>query len=336
MMRKAACSFFASAVLLSLALAGCSSDSIAPTSSAASSGAGGGGGSGPDPLEFAAVQASCAYECPASTCPELTAPYACQNLLPWNEIPHDPACGAWDGTAIPPKAGKCTASAPSGEAIKFTGPDPADPKVTIMPDGRRLTPAGADFEFPDPRSMTSNVITVPGTSLVLTVDTGYGDHLVRAVDTAKIGQGDPTLSQIAFVDPEALNEGIAFSPPDRVFVATAQGKVQAISLDQATGVLLRDDARSIALPPSVQGANGSTDFYVSGVAVSADNTRLFVSGVEDKRLLVVDVTAGGPGYGAVLGQVELGAAETFGVYADPSDPATHFVYVSMWADRAVR
>src|SRR5258706_516831 len=100
-----------------------------------------------------------------------------------------------------------------------------------------------------------------------------------AVNPSQIGTKSPTLSQVDFNAPESLNQGIVSSPPDRVYVASAQGVVQAITIDTATGTLTRDDARSVTLPPS-SSLPGTTKFYSSGVAVSADNTRLFVSGVK--------------------------------------------------------
>src|SRR5262249_41289103 len=148
-----------------------------------------------------------------------------------------------------------------------------------------------------------------------------------------IGKQDPTVGQVNFPPPESLNQGIAFSPPDRVYVASAQGKVQALSLDMATGKLTRDDARSVTLPPSPKSPGGT--LWSSGVAVSNDNTRLFASGAKDSRLIVADITAGGPQYGAVLGEVDLGAIESYAVYVDPHDPSTQFVYVTMWDSHAV-
>lgn len=305
--------------------------SSSSSSSSSSSGAGGAGG---DPYSFAVAPASCAYICPQTECAESTSPYECPSLRPWAEIPHAPECPTWDGKFPAPVAGKCTVSAPAGDAAKYAGLDPNDPSVLVMPGGRRLTPAGAEFEFPEPEGMTSNLIAVPGTGYMITLDTGNGDHILRVVDPSLIGAGAPVVSQVNFPDPEALNQGLVFSPPDRVFVASAQGVVQALALDTATGTLTRDDARSITLPASPASPGGS--FYVSGVAVSTDDTRLFASGVDDSRLVVADVTHGGAGYGAVLGTVDLGAVETFNVFVDPHDPTTHFVYATMWANRAVK
>lgn len=318
-------------LLASLALAGaCGGSGNASSGTTTSTG---GGGSTADPQGFATPPYSCAYQCPAGTCPESTTPYACQNLGDWKAIPHDTPCETWDGTYPTPVKGQCTATAPTGDALKVTGVDPDDASVRIIPDGRRIKPAGVDFVFPDPETMTANVVPVAGTGLLLTVDLGYGDHIVRAVDPAQLAAQTPVLSQVAFHDPESLNQGIAFSPPDRVYVAGAQGVVQALKLDTGTGTLTRDDARAVTMPASPASPGGM--FYSSGVAVSADDTRLFVSGVKDSGFYVADVTAGGATYGTVLGHVDLGAIESFDVYVDPHDPTTHFVYATMWSTHQV-
>lgn len=287
-----------------------------------------------DPYEFASPPSSCSFECPNDKCAENTTPYACQNLLPWADIPHTSTC-AWDGVTVPsPTPGQCSASAPTGEALKYAGIDPNDASVLVMPDGRRLTPAGADWVFPDPRSMTSNVIAIPGTPFVVTVDTGYGAHLVRTVDTTLIGSGDPAIDVEPFNNPEALNQGIAFSPPDRLFVAAAGGRVMTVAIDTATGQLTRDDTRAILLPPSPKSPGGA--YYASGVALSDDQTKLYVTGVDDSRLLVADVTHNGPSYGTIVGSVDLGGSETYAVYTDPHEVPTRFAYVAMWGSRAVK
>jgi hypothetical protein len=271
---------------------------------------------------------SCVYSC--GPCAEDETPYACQNLEPYDKVPHASSCAAWDGTFPTPKKGACTATLPTGDAAKYAGADLDHPGTMIQPGGRRLAPAGADFVFPDPNDMTSAVIDVPGTRFVIAVDTGYGDHLVRSLDTASIGSADPNVAEVHFASPDALNNGVAFSAPDRVFVTTWNGRVQALTFDVATGSLARDDARSIALPMS-----GAKDFYASGLAVSRDQSRLFVSGAKDDRLFVYDVTSAGPTYGTLLGSVSLGKKESYGVYVDPNDPSTHFLYTTQWADHAV-
>jgi hypothetical protein len=295
---------------------------------------GGTGGVGGDPLDFVEPTPSCVYKCPGvqATCEESSTPYSCQNLGAWNEIPHADACPAWDGKYPDPVSGACTASAPSGEAAKYAGPDPDSPSTHILPDGRLLVPAGQFTLFSEPElhgGFTMGLAAVPGTSLVLTLDTGSGVHVVRAVDTALVGASDPVKSYVRFDKPEFLNGGIVFVPPDLVLVGTANGRVQALSLDTQTGVLTRDDARSVTLPQA-----GSDPYFVAGVAVSADGQRLVVSGVNDSRAIVLDL-APGTGYGAELGEVDVGSDDTFGAYFDPNDPTGSHAYVSLWKSPAV-
>src|SRR5579859_1330669 len=168
-----------------VAAAGCGSSSagtVPPPPDA------GGDDGGVDPIEFSTPPTSCAYTCPdpATTCPEGTTPYACPSTGAWAAIPHAATCAAWDGTFPAPAQGRCTASAPSGEAAKYAGPDPDHPGTLVLPDGRRIAPAGSDWVF-DESDLQGGITTylgaIPGTSLVVTIDDGPVDHAVRVVDT---------------------------------------------------------------------------------------------------------------------------------------------------------
>ena len=319
----------------SASLAGCgssSSEAPQPTKDA---------GTGVDPSTFVAVTPSCAFDCPAGACAEDKTPFACQNLGAWAQLPHADACAAWDGKYPAATKGQCTSSAPSSEAAKYTGPDAEHPGVTILPDGRRIQPAGVEWilrEKDTPSGLPTNVIAVPGSSYALTVDTGYGPHVVRVIDTGKMlapSADSPVVSSVRFDDPASLNSGIVFVPPDLVYVSTDTGAVQALKLDVATGALAKDDARSIKLPPSHNPGGSPGNWYVSGVAVTPDGKRLVVSAVKEKAILVYDVGAGSATFGAQLGSVDLGTNETFGVFLDPHDKGGRYAYASLWANRAV-
>ncbi len=291
----------------------------------------------PDPVLFASVARSCAYSCPLSpSCTEQTTPYACQNLAAWECMPHAPSCGAWDGSYPPVVAGKCTASAPASDSAKYAGVDPADPTTRILPDGRRMQPAGHAWIFSESDlqgGLTTGIIAIPGTSYVVTVDDGTDDHAVRLIDTTKVGSGStPVVSYVKYANPSTLNSGLAFRAPDLVLVTTDNGNIQALTLDTGAGTIANDPTRSLTLPAPL---DGTATFYASGVAVSPDGTRAVVTGVTDPRLLVFDVGAGSSTYGTLLGQVNLGQAETFAVAFDPHDALGTTAYVSMWAGRQV-
>jgi DNA-binding beta-propeller fold protein YncE len=301
------------------------------SSSASSSSGTGGAGGDPESLYYP-PPVSCAYDCAnLDTCAEKTAPYPCPTLAPWSTLPHESACPAWDGTYPAPVAGKCTATAPSGEAVKRAGVDPADPAAFILPDGRRLHPAGHEWLLDDiTGGLTSQVLDVPGTPFALTMETGYGDHAVRAVDVTRLAAGtDPVVSIVTFTAPETLNSGIALAGT-RAFVASADGFVHAIDVDLTTGALTRNDAAAVVLPPGPKG-----NLYVSGVAVSPDGTKLVVTSVDTTSLHVFSIAADAT-YGVELGSVSLGGYESFGVYFDPHDPTGATAYVSLWAGKAVQ
>lgn len=307
-----------------------SSTTTASTSTGSGGLGGGGGGAGGDPEAFYYPPPhSCAYECDETPgCAEQTAPYACPTVHPWAAIPHGDACPAWDGTYPAATAGKCTASAPSGEAAKRAGPDAAG---HVLPDGRRLHPAGKEWILGDVAGgLTSQVVDVPGTSFVITVETGYGDHAVRAVDVDRLSQGqDPVVSKVVFAATESLNWGMALSGA-RLFVSSNDGAVHAVAVDLATGALTRDDAHAVPVPAGPKGKR-----YVSGVAASPDGKKLVVTSVETAEMLVFSI-AEGDMFGALLATVPLAGPETFGAWFDPHDAAGSTAYVSLWGGKAVQ
>jgi hypothetical protein len=292
------------------------------------------------PAEFIRAPTSCAYLCSTlADCAETKTPYACQNLGDWACIPHASACGSWDGrypTVVP---GKCSASTPTGKAIQYAGADPYHAGGRILPDGRRTAPAGAEWIFSETDltgGLTTAIAPVAGTSLVLTVDTGSGDHAVRLIDTKLIGGvGSPVVSYVPFVPPSTLNSGITYAAPDLVLVATDNGNVQALTIDTAAGTLALDATRSITLPPSTDGSGATVPWYASAVTSSADGSKLAVTAVTESDLLLYDIAAGSPTYGQLLGRVSLGASETFAAAFDPFDSAGGTVYVTMWATESV-
>lgn len=307
-------------------------------------GCGGGDGDAPppqdsgpdlgDPSQFAMPPTSCGFDCPDDgSCAEKKDGYACPALGAWDQIPHDTElCPAWDGKQPTPVAGKCTATAPTGEAAKYTGVDPDGTK--ILPDGRRVKPMGKEHAFVDPAltgGLPSVITQIPGKRWVITIDNGYGPHVVRSIDVDKIGTSDPVMGLVRFDQPKTLGSGLTFVAPDLLYVATSNGDVQAIKIDMTTGALANDDARTIKLPA---GAKVAT-WHTSTVAASPDGKRLVVAPVLEKNLLVFDVEAGSPTFGMQTASIPLGANEAFGSAFDKNDPTGHHAYVTMWASRNV-
>ncbi len=300
----------------------------------------GGEGADADPSEFIQTTLSCAYTCPLPpTCGELKTSYQCQNMGDWACIPHATSCGDWDGTYPKVVAGKCTAAPGTGDAVKYAGVDPDNAAQRILPDGRRMQPAGSAWIFDESDlegGLTTGIIAIPGTSYVVTVDDGTDQHAVRLIDSTLIGSGStPVVSYVIYSSPSTLNSGLAFRAPDLVLVTTDNGNIQALTFDQTAGTIVNDDSRSLALPdtPNESNTGSSGTYYASGVAVSRDGKKAVVTAVNDSHLLVFDVGAGSATYGKLLGEVDLGMdlGETFTVAFDPLDTTGTTAYVSMWA-----
>lgn len=284
----------------------------------------------PDTSPFLRPPHSCAYECPNSACSEKTTPYACPAMKPWATIPHEAECPTWDGSYPAVTPGKCTATNPTDEAIRYAGTDQG---ITTLPDGRRIQPAGADWVFQEPDvkgGLTASVLRIPGTDLVVTVDDGYGDHAVRVIDPTKIGVSDPVRSLVKFAAPATLNSELAFRAPDHLFVGTNDGIVQALTIDTTTGALAKDDARSIKLPDAKNGSGNKIPWYVSGIAVTGDGKKLLVTSVVERTMLVFDADFASGNYGKQLGVVDVGDNETFAIGLDPADPTGANAYVTLW------
>jgi len=320
-------------VLAACLLAGCGDDP-------GTSGEGGAGGTTTttttvDPEEFLQAPKSCAYVCPDEDgCPEKTTPYVCPAMGAWDAIPHLETCPAFDGSTPEVVAGKCDVSEPTDAALARPGKDAQDPSKYVLPDGRTTHPAGATWAFDEPDILggtTSGVVAVPGTPYVLAVDTGPDDHAVRAIDTTKIAGGEsPVVSAVKFSPPSWLSSGIAFVAPDRVYVATAFGAVQALKFDTATGLLTQDDASNLALP-----VDAAKLWYASGVAATPDGKRLVVSAVNEAVVVVFDIDPASPKYKTQIGSVDIGARESYGVYFDPLDATGTRAYVPVWGGRKV-
>ena len=327
-------------LLGSLALVGCTGDDANPAVAADAGNVVDAGEDAPleDPYDFATQPKSCVFAC-VSACKEWgDGGYTCPSLGPWNGIPHVPAaCPSWDGAAPPATPTKCTATSASGDAIKYAGVDPDNASQWILPDGRRISAAGSEWIFTEPSIQPNSpvsVLPVPNTTFLLVVDMGYDAHAVRVIDASKIGSGaSPMVSFVRFPVPQALNAPIVFAPSGEVFVATDDGNVQALTLDRTTGIIALDNQHSIALPESVNDEGNPANYYVGGLAVSPDGTRLVVTGVFDTKALVYGL--GVANYGTLLGSAPIGSGGTFKCAFDPNDPTGQYVYASMEGGHAV-
>jgi DNA-binding beta-propeller fold protein YncE len=268
------------------------------------------------------LPASCAFACGA--CSEPETPFACPTLKPWNELPHDPACGAWDGTFPAPVAGKCTATLPTGEAALPAGPIAGG---LVLPDGHRVKPAGVDHPFDEADlhgGFPMSITPIPGTRFALVSDGGIQDNALRLVDTDALAMGaQPVTDYVAFPEPSSLFYGIAWLPPNVALASGGgDGMVYAFAVDTTAGTVKRNAASDILVG---QGEDGT--YYVGPIAATADGQKLLVgpsAHASDVRVF----SLGAADHGAQLATIPVGSRAIFDLRPDPFDPAGKLFYAT--------
>lgn len=272
------------------------------------------------------VNTSCVLNCDPS-CAETTTPWACPAIADWSTMPHDTTCGSFDGKTFPaPQKGACVATTPSDAALAKTN---ADGTPAILPDGRRLTPAGSEWRLNDfPGTFPASSIVVPGTKWLLVVDTGIVTHSIRVVDTTilRAGGADPVVSSVKYAPPAALDWGMTYvAAAKTLYVASGipDSRVYAYALDEATGKLDANVAKTIQLDASV---------FPESVAASADGKTLLVGQAKDSNVLVVSLDAAT--YGKVQKSIDVGARDVFALRFDPFDAAGNTAYGTLWRSPA--
>ena len=283
-------------------------------------------GSTDDFIQTLRGNTSCVFACDPA-CTEGPAPWACPATGNWSTVPHDPAaCGTFDGKTFPALVtGACTATIPSADALAKTSI--ATPPI-VLPDGRRLQPAGNEWIIKGTNDGTfpASSVLVAGTRWLIVVDTGYGAHAIRVVDTSLLrasGATSPLAAEIVLPRSETLNWGVAYVPQTGVvYVAsgTPDSKIYAWDLNAATGALTADAGKTIALPVGA---------FPQGLAASPDGKTLLVGQAKDSNAIYI-VSLDAATYGAVKGTIDPGVPDVFEIRFDPNDPTGNTAYASLW------
>ncbi|GAC1351603.1 MAG: hypothetical protein NVSMB1_06200 [Polyangiales bacterium] len=312
--------------------------------------AGGDAGVG-DPLDYLQVAPSCAL----ASCTELLTcepkGFVCPALAPYELLPHAASCGAYSAhsEAFPKIVGKCVASAPIADAAKYDGVDPDDPSTVILPTGQRVKPAGKTSVFGDFKGQfPANVVEVPGTDLVVVVDSGIQEQSVRLIDTTLIGGisagpggvGDPVVGREKFIGDTGVNYGAVVVPdtPIRLYVSgSANSVIYAFTIDATAKKLLRDAGNDISIArasgkPKGGGLGGG--YRLSGMTASPDHRRLVVGSGNSPGgstpLFVIDIDKTSASFKQVVKSFELVGREIFSVSFHPADSEARYVFASIW------
>jgi hypothetical protein len=323
-------------VLAPFALAGCFLDDRTPPHPTVSTGGGGGstsssssGGAGLTVDDIMGnLPESCSFECPLpASCTEPDKPFACPTLAPWASLPHDDACGAWNGKYPAPAKGQCSASAPTGEAARKAGPLPGG--GVVLPDGHRIQPAGVEVVFHEPDlhgGFPMSILPLAGTRFALVSDGGIQDNALRLVDVDALASGgSPVAAYTPFPEPTSLFYGMAFLPPGRALASGGgDGVVYAFDVDTTVGHLARASARDITVGPG--DAAGST-YYAGPIAVTGDGTKLLVA-PSDQATDIRIFSLGAADYGTKIASIPVGSKAVFDLRPDPDDPAGNLFYAT--------
>jgi sugar lactone lactonase YvrE len=311
--------------LSSLAIvAACGSSSGAPSSPSAQV-----LGNPQDFVDTIKENASCILNCDPK-CNEAKLPWTCPALLPWIGIPHDPkACGSFNGDSYPtPVKGKCIATGATGQAAEKTNAMGTPP---VLPDGRRVEPAGNEWVFDDFQGGFPDAMVLdPTAKWLFVVDTGYTTQSVRAVSTATLRTTpgtNPVVSSVHYDPPAALNWGVAYVPSTSVLYVSSGtdpqmmpvSQIDAYDFDATKGTLTADTAKRISLP---------TGTFPQAVAASPDGSTLLVGQVSDSHVLVYSLAQAT--YGKSLGSIDLGTNDCFEIRFDPNDATGKTAYATMW------
>ncbi len=265
---------------------------------------------------------ACALACDP-TCNESTSPWVCPALADWSQIPHDPtACGSFDGKTYPVVVpGKCVATDATGSAL-------AKAQVTtmplVLPDGRRLQPAGSELVFETDGGFPASQLWIPGTRFLAINDNGYHTQSLRIVDTAllKTNAQGAEVSRIAYPPPNGVNFGLAYLPAKKLLFASSdntQAAALAFDFDDVTGKITADAAKNITLPANT---------LPSGMDISPDGKTMLVGQSLDTTIFVVsldDTT-----YGQTLGTIQAGSKDLYALHFDPFDATGNTAWATMW------
>jgi hypothetical protein len=273
---------------------------------------------------------SCALACTAS-CKEADDPWVCPALADWKTIPHAPACGSFDGTTTAmPVQGKCNASIPIGDAVATA----SKTGNVILPDGRRVAPAGTEWLFDEsdlPGGFPAHSLLVLGSGgagqWVVVSDDGYDTNALRVIDVATLlagGSTSPVASVIKYQSPTGLNYGLAYETTGNVLYASgdlATGKILAFDLDTTTGTLTEDTSLEITLPSGT---------LAQAIDLSADGQTLIVSQALDNHTLVYSLATAT--YGMQTAAIDLGGEndDAFALHFDPNDATGQTAYTTLW------
>ncbi len=231
----------------------------------------------------------------------------------------------------------CTAGAPPAEASLPPGHSSA--ASAILPGGRLITPAGTLLAM---GGYPIALRILPGDRYALVTDDAQDDQALRVVDLHATDPLQAVASQVSYPltarskHTPGLFYGLAVTKDgSRVYVSNGgydpaddslppamhYNTVQVFDIAGTPPVLTANDALGLKLYYDAAGQRVPT-----GLALSADETLLYVANQTDNTLAIMSLQAGA-NYGAEIGRAQLPGVGAFDVAVDE---ASHTAFVSLW------
>ncbi len=191
---------------------------------------------------------------------------------------------------------------------RTTSPRMKEPKVTLLPNGWRISPVGQHITIGD---LPMNLVMSPDGDHLIVTNNGYSQPNLVVYDFTKQIARDRIMLESAWL-------GLAFHPDGKRLYSSgsAKNRVDEFSWDQ--GALKRTGDFPLPKP--------ANDSFVGGLAVAPDGKRLYAVHVLGEKLHAIDIETR-----AVVKSLDL-SAEPYTVLVSP-DSTT--VYLSLWGGSKV-
>ena len=200
------------------------------------------------------------------------------------------------------------AASPKTAAPADAASRPREPRVTLLPNGWRISPVGQHFTVGD---LPMNLVVSPDGDHLIVTNNGYSQPNLVVYDFTKQISRDKVMLESAWL-------GLAFHPDGKRLYSSGSAKNRVDEFSWDKGALKK--AGEIALPKP------ANDSFVGGLAVAPDGQRLYTVHVLGEKLHAVDLASR-----AVVKSIDL-PAEPYTVLVSPD---SSLVYLSLWGGSKV-
>lgn len=248
------------------------------------------------------------------------------------DVPEAPSC--FTDAGIPDAgAGRCAARVNESGLRRA---NEMDGDALVIPGGQRVRRAAARLALP---GFPMALLAIPGTRRVVVIDGGIATQRLRVVDLSGaapvvVPGGEQEFPRSGSSQEASTFYGLALTRDGRRLYVSGGGGNRVYVYDVApSGALTPDLTRTLDLQRADPTITSAAQGYVSGLALSADDARLFVTYQNGAALSIRD-TASGMQTGFVrFPPMDAYPAYPYAVVTRPGD-ARH-VYVSLWGIRQV-